>query len=105
VSPPPRPGGPAGSADDEFVLVLVVAGVAAALLGSVGVLWLRGVDWLVEYAVLVSAATSPLVPVPGCAGAGLDGPRLAVTAGLLVGLAAWVGSAIRCRVAAGGSVE
>ena len=102
---PTRSGGRAGSADDEFVLVVVAAVAAAALVGSVGVLWLAGVDWLLEHGVLVSAAAIPVLSVPGCAGAGLDGPRLAVAAGLLLALAAWVGSAIRRRILAGRGLQ
>ncbi|MGB8386140.1 MAG: hypothetical protein WCG47_33725, partial [Dermatophilaceae bacterium] len=101
VNIPRRPGGPAGSADDEFVLAVGAAVAVAALVGSVGVLWLAGVDWLLERGVLVSAAASPVMQVPGCAGAGLDGPLLAVAAGLVLAVAAWVGSAIWRRVATG----
>lgn len=93
------------SADDEFVLFIVGCVAAAALLGSAGLIWLKGIGWLVEQRVLVPAAAHPLVALPNAGGAGLDGSRLAVVVALLIALIAWAASAIHQRVAAARSVE
>jgi hypothetical protein len=83
-------------------LVLVAVGVTALLvvLGSAGALWLSGTQWLVEQRVLVPAAANPLIAMPGAAGAGLDGSRVAVAAGALtMGLACLVSAARRALTA------
>ena len=41
------------SADDEFVLFIIGCVAAAALVGSAGFFWLKGVTWLVEHQILV----------------------------------------------------
>jgi len=93
------------SADDEFVLFIVGCVAAAALLGSAGLVWLKGVGWLVEQKVLVAASEHPLVVLPNAAGAGLDLSRLAVLAAVVIALIAWAASAIHHRVAAARSIE
>jgi hypothetical protein len=95
----------ASSADDEFVLFIVGCVAAAALVGSAGLFWLKGVGWLVEHQVLVSAAEHPLVALPNGGGAGLDMSRLAVLSAAVIALIAWAASAIHHRVAAARSVE
>lgn len=88
-------GGPGRMADDDL-LVLVLGGCAAVLVvaGSLGLFWRRVVGWLVDHQVLVAHAAQPLLQVPYAGGAGLDGPRVVIAAGLLVLIlgvtAAWV---------------
>ena len=87
---------PTSSPVEEFILLILGCAAAAALLGSAGLFWANAVAWLVEHQVLVAAASHPVVAVPGCAGAGLDGPRLAITAATMLALLAWLVSAV-CR--------
>lgn len=83
------------SDDDRVVLTFLGLFALPGLLGAAGYLWSHGLDWLVQHHVLIGAAADPLLPIPGCAGAGLDGARLAIAAGLLaIGLVVTV-SAIR----------
>ena len=92
----PRPGsGIADSTDDEMVLIHVAMGVLAAVLGSAGVLWLSGTQWLVEHHILLPASQQPLVQIPGAAGAGLDLGRVAIGAALVLALLAAGASAAR----------
>jgi hypothetical protein len=86
---------PGSSADDEFVLVIVVAFALTAALGSAGLLWLQGVDWLVDHRVLLPATRHPLLVLRGCAGAGLDGRRLLVVTGAMLAGITWAASALR----------
>ena len=91
----------ATSRGDDDVIVFVVPAVAApTAIGSGGVVWLTGVGWLVEHHVLVPAAVHPALALPACAGAGLDGTRLAIGVGIVVALMAVGVSAVRRRVAA-----
>ena len=82
------------------MIVFVVAAVAVTTaIGSVGVVWLTSVGWLVEHHVLVPAAVHPVFALPACAGAGLDAARLAIGAGIVVALIAVAVSAVHRRVA------
>lgn len=84
------------STDDDELLLLIVCSLAfLTLLGSAAVYWIQGVEWLVEHGVLVAASAHPAVALPGLAGAGLDGPRLAIALGVAVVAIAWAGSAVR----------
>lgn len=102
---PPRPGNNSSSTDDEVVLFFVGCVAFVAVLASAGLLWAKGVGWLVQHQLLLPAAAHPLLPVPGGAGAGLDLPRIAAAAGVLLALVAWAGSAVRRAVTARGAVE
>lgn len=93
------------SADDEFVLFIIGCLAAAALVGSAGLVWLKGVGWLVEHQVLVPASQRPLLALPFSDGAGLDMSRLAVLCAVLLALIAWAASAIHHRIAAARSIE
>mgnify|MGYP001116724447 FL=1 len=93
------------SADDEFVLFIIGCVAAAALVGSAGLFWLKGVGWLVEHQVLVPASQHPLVSLPSSDGAGLDLSRLAVLCAVVLALIAWAASAIHHRIAAARSIE
>jgi hypothetical protein len=90
--------------DDEFVLLIVVVVALTVAVGSIGVFWLKVVRWMLRHQLLVAAADHPVLTVPGSAGAGLDWPRLCVVAGVLLGLLAWAGSAVRRRLASRESV-
>lgn len=91
----------ATSRGDDDVIVFVVAAVAVTTaIGSVGVVWLTSVGWLVEHHVLVPAAVHSALALPACAGAGLDGARLAIGVGIVVALMAVGVSAVHRRVAA-----
>lgn len=86
--------------DDEFVVFIVLPLAAVTVLGSAGVLWLKGVEWLVAHQVLVAGATDPVLALPWCGGAGLDWPRLSVLAGAVLALLAWGVSSARRAVTA-----
>lgn len=84
-----------GELDNDTVLVILLGTVALGGLGGAGALFGLGTDWLVEHSVLIAASASPLLPIPGLDGAGLDLTRSVIAAGLLIMLLAVAGSAIR----------
>lgn len=95
--PPP----PVRSSDDDTFLLFIIGAVALSVaVGSIGVLWLKGVNWMLQHQLLVAASQHPVLTVPGGAGAGLDVPRACVVAGLLLALLAWAGSAFARMLAA-----
>jgi len=95
-TPTRRPGnGVADTPEEELVLIHIVMGAVTIVLGSAGALWLTGAAWLVEHQVLVARAAQPLVEVPGAAGAGLDLPRIAIAAALLLAALAGAVSYVR----------
>lgn len=96
---PSRGSGVANSPDEEVILVVLGALALSALVGSVGVVWVAGVGWLVEHHILVPAAAHPLLEVPGAAGAGLDLPRVAIAVALLLAVVAVTVSAARRALA------
>lgn len=104
MSSNPRPTS-STSPDDEFVLFIVACVVLVTILGSAGVFWATGVGWLVEHQVLVPAAQHPLLGLPGSSGAGLDGPRVAVVAGVVLALVASAVSAVRRAISRRGTIE
>lgn len=73
--------------DDEMILVVLAVLALPAALGAATVAWRFGSAWLVAHGVLVAAAASPLVPVPGMGGAGLDLARVCITGGVVLLLA------------------
>lgn len=76
---------------DELVTLKFIVLGALGFLGSggaLGVFWLRGVSWLVEHQVLVSASSGPVFSFPGAEGAGLDMPRVLIIASVAVALIA-----------------
>lgn len=75
-----RGNGLADNDDEEVFLVNLGVLALSTLLGSAGLLWLKGAAWLVERQILVGAGASPLLTVPGAGGAGLDVPRVAIVA-------------------------
>lgn len=72
--------------DDEFTLALVGVLCWPVLGGVLYWAWGQGTGWLVKHQVLVAAKANPLLEIPGMHGAGLDGARLLIAAGILVGL-------------------
>ncbi len=96
---PSRGSGVANSPDEEVILVVVGALALSALVGSVGLVWVVGVGWLVEHHVLVPADAHPLLAVPGAAGAGLDLPRVAILLALLLAVGAITVSSARRALA------
>lgn len=95
-TPPRRVGnGVADTPEEELVLIHVAIAAVAVVLGSAGALWLTGSVWLVQHKVLVAQAAQPLIEVPGTAGAGLDLPRVAIAAGLIVATLAGAVSYVR----------
>ena len=101
MPPPTR----SSSSDDDVFLLFIIGAIGLSLaLGSVGVLWFKGVRWMLQHQLLVAASHHPVLTVPGSSGAGLDTPRLCVVAGVLLGLLAWAGSAARRRLASRESV-
>ena len=62
----------ANTPEEEMTMLIVGTLLAGLLLGSAGAFWLAGSGWLVEHHVLVPATSTPMVPIPGTAGAGLD---------------------------------
>lgn len=106
MSSNPRPRQASGtSPDDEFVLFTVGCVALVTILGSAGFFWATGMSWLVEHQVLVSAGQHPLLRVPGGAGVGLDGPRVAVVVGVVLAGVAWAVSAVRRAIARRGTIE
>lgn len=95
--------GSARTSDDDLIALLIFGTLGfGAAVAAAATWWTKTVAWLLEYQVLVAAATQPTVALPGSAGAGLDVPRLALTAAVLLVLVAGVVSAVRRKVAEGG---
>jgi hypothetical protein len=80
---------------EELTLLSLAASVAAAVLTAAT--WHRLLGWLVEQGVLVPAERSPLVALPAGRGIGLDAPRLAITAAVLVFAVVCMVAAVRRR--------
>lgn len=88
--------GIADTPEEETFLINVAVVALSAMLGSAGVLWLKGATWLVEHQILVAASQDPLLVVAGTDGAGLDISRLAIAAAaVLVVLVSLVGAGRR----------
>ena len=77
--------GIADTPEEEFIVVHAALAALAAVIGSAGFLWLKGVEWLIEHNILVAASADPLLVLPASAGAGLDLPRIAIAGGVLLG--------------------
>ena len=77
--------GIADTPEDELVVINAALLALGAVLGSAAVLWLKGVEWLIEHKILIAASADPLLVLPASAGAGLDLPRIAIAGGVLLG--------------------
>lgn len=93
-------GGTTQQGDDEFVVFVAAIVALAALVGSLGLWWDKATGWLTSHGVLVRPVQDPLVVIVGTGGAGLDSPRLAVLAGVVLAFVGWGVSAVRRRLAA-----
>ena len=84
--------------------MLLVLGVLG--LGGVGTFavtgWGKVVTWLLAHQVLVAAPAHPLLAVPHAGGAGLDLPRLALLAAVVLLLLICLAGAVRRRFRGGG---
>ncbi len=86
----------------EEIAVMITIGVGfMALLGSASLIWFKGGQWLIEHQLLVASTETPLIALPGLAGAGLDLPRLMVILGAIIAALAVGGSAARGALARG----
>lgn len=76
------------SSSDADILVMLLGG--ALLLGTVGTItalaWSKVITWCLEHQVLLPAAANPLLVLPASEGAGVDLPRAAVAAAVLIGV-------------------
>lgn len=99
TTPHHRGNGLADTPEEEVLLVHVALAVLGMVVGSAGVLWLKGATWLVEHQVLVGASAGPLVQIPGAAGAGLDVPRLAIAAAIVLATLVVAASSARRAIA------
>ena len=79
--------------DDTTTLILVgLLGGPAVLAAAVGIAASRtpaAAAWLVEHHVLASAAATPVLPIPGAGGAGLDWARIIPVVSLLIIAVVW----------------
>lgn len=91
--------GLADTPEEEVLLIHVAIAVIGMAVGSAGVLWLKGATWLVKHQVLVGASADPLVQIPGAGGAGLDVPRLAITAAIVLATLVVAASSARHAIA------
>ncbi len=82
----PHGNGIADTPEEELLVINVALGALAAVLGSAAVLWLQGVQWLIQHKILLAASADPLIELPASGGAGLDLPRIAIAGGVLLGV-------------------
>lgn len=85
--------GIADTPEEEVLLIVVALGSLGLIGGSLALFWDTAVTWLLAHDLLVPAAAEPMVTLPAADGAGLDLVRLAIAAGVLLGLLAVVLSA------------
>ncbi len=95
LNSPQRGNGLADTPEEELLLIHVALVAAGVVLGSASAIWLMGATWLVEHQILVAQSADPLLEIPGTNGAGLDLPRVAVAAGVIVAILTIAVSAAR----------
>jgi hypothetical protein len=87
--------------DDLFTLVMIgigsIGAIAAGAAGVLGGAWAWAVGWLLAHDILVAASTDPLLTMPAAGGAGLDRPRLAIGAAIVLLLLVAAIDALRRR--------
>lgn len=98
---PNRGNGLADTPEEEVLLIHLALIGLGALVGSAGLLWLKGTTWLIAHHVLLPARSNPLLDVPGTEGAGLDLPRIAVGVAVIVVVLAFAASEARKAFARG----
>lgn len=83
------------SPNEEITLILLGAAAIPVVLSVA--MWHRLLAWLVDQKVLLPAAQEPLVSLPAGEGVGLDAPRLAIAAAVLVLVVVFGIAALRRR--------
>ena len=96
---PYRGNGMADTPEEEVLLIHVGLALLVIVAASAGTFWLKGATWLVEHQVLVAAKADPLLQIPGAAGAGLDVPRLAILAAVILAVVVTAVSSARRAIA------
>ncbi len=98
---------PSHSSSDSDILVMIFGG--ALLLGSAGTVaalaWSKVLAWCLEQQVLLPAAANPLLVLPAAEGAGVDLPRVAVAAAVLLCFLAAVASTTTRKMRGGGDLR
>jgi hypothetical protein len=75
--------GLADTPEEEVLLIHVALAGMGVVVGSISIIWLKGVDWMVTHRVLLAGSADPILALPGAGGAGLDWPRVAGLVGLV----------------------
>ena len=57
--------GIADTPEEELVVINVAIGALGTVLASAGILWFKGVAWLLEHKIIVPEAAAPLITIPG----------------------------------------
>jgi len=98
---------PSHSSSDGDILVMILGG--ALLLGSAGTVtalaWSKILTWCLEQQVLLPAAANPLLVLPASEGAGVDLPRAAVAAAVLLGVLVVAASTATRKMRGGGALR
>jgi len=93
-----QPNALAQTPGELLIILMAGAAVAGALFTAGSGLTADLMGWLVEHSVLLPAARDPQFPIPLAGGAGLDGPRLMVAAGVGTMPAAWAVDELARRI-------
>jgi hypothetical protein len=95
---------PSHSSSDGDILVMLLGG--ALLLGSAGTVtalaWSKVLAWCLAHQVLLPAAANPLLVLPASEGAGVDLPRMAVAAAVLLAVLVASASTATRKMRSGG---
>jgi hypothetical protein len=74
--------GLADTPEEEVLLIHLALAAMGVLVGSISIIWLKGVDWMINHRVLVAPAADPIIALPGAGGAGLDVARVVALVGV-----------------------
>lgn len=85
----------ADTPEDEYVIIHALAVFALAAFSALGVLWYKGVGWLVVHQMLIPSSAHPVLVLPYTRGTGLDWSRILILVAAVVGLLALAISAAR----------
>lgn len=75
--------GLADTPEEEVLLVHVALAAMGVVVGSISIIWLKGVDWMITHRVLVAHTADPIIALPGAGGAGLDAARVVALVGVI----------------------